>query len=236
MPSEQEPMTRGWFGTGCYNRLWGGWATYQFVPPNSLPPVPKSEGPDGFAWLRTAPEPEAALGPMGARDFESRLDAMTAEANQLGLEVPPALRAFVLDPSLHGKVPTSTCCYLSLSAKLIPLPDEKTPGRLLRFLNDQQCCLLWYLHLLPNGEHKVVCASPEWKKGDVHGATLDDRIKKLHGLVVCADGLEEFVRRFWVENWIWFDEHKGRELTGEPKDYVDDLITRFSRVELSSCA
>jgi len=236
MPSEQKSVTRGWFGIGGCNQLRGGWETYQFISPGSLPPVPQGEGRDEFAWLRAAPEPEAALGPMEGLEFESRLDALTVEANELGLEIPPVLRAFVLDSSLHGKVPTSTCCYLSLSTKLIPLPDENTPGRLLRFLNDQQCCLLWYVHLLPNGQHKIVCASPEWKKGSAHGATLDDQIEKLHELVVCADGLEEFVRRFWVENWVWFGEHGVKDPPREAKDYVDDLATHFSRIELDLCA
>jgi hypothetical protein len=236
MSSEQKPMTREWFGTGGCNQPWGGWATYQFIPPNALPPVPKGEGPNEFAWLHAAPEPEAALGSMEGWKFESRLNALTTEANELGLEVPPALRAFMLDPSLHRKVPTSTRCYLSLSTKLISLPDENIPGRLLRFLNDQQCCLLWYVHLLPNGQHKVVCASPEWKKGGIRGATLDDRIEKLNGLVVCADGIKEFVKTFWIENWVWFDEHRGKELAGKTKDYVDDLGTRFSRIELGLCA
>lgn len=212
---------RGWFGTGGSSQLWGGWGTYQFVPPESLPPVPKSEGPDEFAWLRAAPNTEAPLGPMKEPAVEPRLDALTTEANELGLEVPPSLRTFMLDPSLHGKVPTCTCCYLDLSTKLIPLPDENMPGRLLRFLNDQQCCILWYLHLLPNGEHKVVCASPEFKREEVSGGTLEDGIAKLHNLVVCAEGFEEFIRRFWVENWVWFGEQGGEELEGEVKDYVE---------------
>ncbi|KAI9772812.1 MAG: hypothetical protein M1839_002285 [Geoglossum umbratile] len=220
MSTEQKPIMRGWFGAGGSSRLWDGWGTYQFISPESLPPVTKSDS-DEFAWLRAAPDTECPLGSMDEGSIEPRLDALTAGANELGLKVPPALRVFMLDPSLQGKVPTCTACYLDLSTKLIPLPDENTPGRLLRFMNDQQCCLLWYLHLLPNGQYKVVCASPEFKGGDDSGETLDDGIEKLHNLVVCADGLEEFVRRFWVENWAWFDEHGGRELTGEVKEYVD---------------
>jgi hypothetical protein len=220
MSTEQEPMMRGWFGAGGSTRLWGGWGTYQFISPEFLPPVTKGNS-DEFAWLRSAPDPASPLRPVKGGNVESRLDALTAEANELGLKVPPALRVFMLDSALHGKVLSCTACYLDLPAKLIPLPDENTPGRLLRFMNDQQCCLLWYLHLLPDGKYTVVCASPEFKGEGGSGEALEDRIEKLHHLVVCADGLEEFFRRFWVENWVWFDEHVGRELKGEFKEYVE---------------
>ena len=65
-----------------------------------------------------------------------------------------------------------TACYLDLPTELIELPDG-APGRLLRFMNDQQCCRLWYLHLRLEGEATVVSAWPE-SHDAATGETLED--------------------------------------------------------------
>ncbi len=29
-------------------------------------------------------------------------------------------------------------------------------------------------------------------------------------MTICADGFEEFIKRFWIENTLWFAANKGR--------------------------
>ncbi len=211
----------GWLSPGGNRDLWGATGTYQRVPYDALPPLPERLGV-GLAWLRAAPVPPDPLGvidtddPPSVAEFGPRLDRLSAEAQQVGLVVPPTLRPFMTDPELHGHVPTCTACYIDLPARLIPLPDG-TPGRLLRFLNDQQCCRLWYLHLAPGGGHTVVCALPEWDD-DAHGESLEDLVTP-RDLVVCAPSLEEFIQRFWLENTLWYAAHTGRKLTEDERAY-----------------
>ncbi|KAH0538459.1 hypothetical protein FGG08_004957 [Glutinoglossum americanum] len=222
MATEQEPMPWRWYSPGGNDQLWGSYNTYQSVPYDALPPLPTRTDP-GLAWLRTMPKPRSPLGPSPSldlddeRDFGREIDKLTAEAKELGLTVPSALRGFMTDSELYGRVPSCTACYIDLPDRLIPLPDGR-PGRLLRFLNDQQCVLLWYLHLLPDGQHVVVCGLPD---GDPEGFSLDDNIVALNG-VICAPSFEDFVHRFWLENTIWFAVvGERRELSGEERAYID---------------
>jgi hypothetical protein len=161
-PSE---LPWGWLTPGSNEQLWGQAGTYKSVPYEALPPLQRVG--TGLAWLRAAAEVPAPLTVMDADDAPSladlgtRLDQLTAEARELELVVPPDLRVFMTDPGIHGRVPTVTACYLDLPVRLVPLPDDR-PGKLLRFMNDQQCCVLWYLHLIPGGQHRVVCVMPEF--------------------------------------------------------------------------
>lgn len=201
--AEENDLAWGWWSPG--SQLWGDQGTYQAVAYEALPPLPKREG-NAFSWLRAAPNAPDPLGVIDAddapsvEDFVPTVDRLTAEARHLGLTVPPAFRTFMTERELHRRVPTCTACYLDLPSRLIALPDGQS-GRLLRFLNDQQCCLLWYLHLRPGGDHTVVCADPEWED-DAKGESLEDLVTP-RNLVVCAPSLEDFVHRFWLENTLW---------------------------------
>jgi hypothetical protein len=130
---------------------------------------------------------------------------IVTEAKALGLVVPGELVRFLDDEGLHRRVPTCTACYLDVPAKLVGLPGGQ-PGRLLRFLNDSQLALVWYVHLMPNGAHQIVCAYPELDDLAV-GETLDE-VMTPRDLAVCAPSFEEFILRFWIENTLWFAARK----------------------------
>jgi hypothetical protein len=38
---------------------------------------------------------------------------------------------------------------------------------------------------------------------------------------ICAPTFEEFIKRFWIENTIWFAANKGKPLEGELRAYAD---------------
>jgi hypothetical protein len=220
---QDEGLPRGWFSPGRNRSLWGEGSTYQRVPYEELPPLPKRPG-DELAWLRATSVPSDPLDvidtddPPSVEEFGPKIDLLTAEAKKLGFTVPPMLRPFMTDPDLHGHVPTCTACYIDLPDRLVPLPEGQ-PGRLLRFLNDQQCCLLWYLHLTPEGGHSVVCAWPEWDD-DADGESLEDFVTPCD-LVVCSPSFEDFIHRFWLKNTLWYAVRAKRRLTEDEQAYVD---------------
>src|SRR5204862_5037377 len=103
------------------------------------------------------------------------------------------------------------------------------PGRLLRFLNDQQCCLPWYLHLLPDGRHTVVCAWPEFDDG-ADGSSLE-AIATPRDPVICAPSFEDFVYRFLLENTLWFAVEEGRTLSDEERAYIDSARHNLEEID-----
>jgi hypothetical protein len=230
-------LPRRWFTAGTNLEVWGEAGTYKEIPYEALPPLPVVVGEEGsFAWLRGAPVSPHALdfgdfggggeeGEAGEADEESKQAAIDArlarivfDATKLGLTVPAALVAFIGHPELHRRVPSCTACYLDVPAKLVPLPGGQ-PGMLLRFMNDQQCCLLWYVLLEPGGGHSVVCAAPDYED-DAIGESIED-IAKPRDVAVCAPSFEAFMHRFWLENSLWFAVNKRVPLTAEQKAYAD---------------
>jgi hypothetical protein len=207
---------------GNNRELWGDAGTYVSVPYDALPPV---AGPlDGsFGWLAAAPGTTNGMRVRQEREepvhMPDVIDARIAEAEGAGLSIPSAFATFMTDPELHTRVPSCTACYYDLGPRLIPIPNHSGPERLLRFLNDQQACYLWYLLLEPGGRHRIAFALPEWT--DNAGAeTLEDAVIA-RDVTVCAASFEEFIKRFWIENSIWFTVHKGQPLAGELRAYAD---------------
>lgn len=208
----------GWVTAGGSDALWGmDLATYRSIPHDKLPPVLLEGRP--FAWLETAPDAEWGLAFDGGYDSSVKdgLGELSRQASKEGLIVPDDFIGFMTNPILHTRVPTCTACYLELPSKLFALPDGE-PGRLLRFMNDQQCCVLWFLHLQPNGRHSVVCAAPEFSDSAEEGASMEDAMK-LHEPMTCAPSFESFMRRFWLENSIWFAAQNQTKLTPEQEAY-----------------
>jgi hypothetical protein len=219
------PLPRRWFTAGTNLDAWGDAGTYKASPYEALPALPAWARDGAFEWLRAAPESPHGLdfGDDAGDERPSlgsvpeRLDRILGEAKKLGLTVPRELVTFILHPELHRRVPSCTACYLDVPTNLVTL--EGRSGRLLRFMNDQQCCLLWYVLLEPGGGHSVVVAAPDFDE-DASGDTLDDLAKPLDP-AVCAPSFEEFMQRFFLENSLWFASSKRQPLTPEQKAYSD---------------
>jgi hypothetical protein len=207
-------LPRVWITAGSNEKLWGDAGTYKTIPYAALPPI---EGLDRFGWL------EKADGAQYGMTFEHQedppLDARVAEAKKAGLTVPPEAVRFLSDPELHSKIPSCTACYFELGAKLTPLPDHDGPERLLRFMHDQQTCYVWYLLLEPKGRHRIVVAWPEWID-EAKGETFED-LAIPRELREVAPSFEEFIKRFFIENTIWFAANKGKPFEPEHERYAD---------------
>ena len=112
---------------------------------------------------------------------------------------------------------------------MVPCPFG-SGGYLLRFLNDQQGCVFWYLYLTSRGEHCVVAslACLDWEiaaDDEEHGIPDTDDAWEDPPLeavtVCCAPSFETFLYRFWLENEIWCALYKkDRALTMPEQPYL----------------
>ena len=215
----RSPFPQGWSTSGSNEEFWGEGGTYTLIPYDKLPAIEQNRFDGSFGWLPPLANGDLALDFDEARvDQPLQLDSLRAEAKRLGLTIPDSFTKFITTPEIYRRVPTCTACYLDLSERLLE-PPVNAPGRFLRFLNDQQTCVLWYLYLRPDGEHAVVAGTPEWPD-DAEGETLDD-VVTLEDLVFCAPDFEGFVYRFWMENTILYALFEEHPLAREQQVYLD---------------
>ncbi|MFO0809957.1 MAG: hypothetical protein U0746_15150 [Gemmataceae bacterium] len=146
-----------------------------------------------------------------------------AEARALGLVLPNTFVLLTASFELQDRIPSCTACYFDLPETIIESPFR--PGdRIIRFLNDQQACVCWYLYL-PTDEPPFVISS----SGDGNAPFLDAidfttrpelvaTAKRFTALA--AKSFDEFIYRFWIENCIWFHLDMGMPLTPIQLKYV----------------
>lgn len=235
MQPEQAPFLPAWwaFDLAPYRPPVAQFATYTRYPYESLPPLELTRFRGDFHWLAgISSEVEAQMKPHqpdSAYDLKLKqtLQQLQTACGTLGVMLPPEFSHFMGAPALQHQIPSCTACYFSLSER--PIPSPIGSGHLIRFLRDQQDCLIWYLYLNAQGDHCVVCAD-----GDV-GFMLEDEESAKHldpeaiqGITYCAPSFEVFLYRFWLENTIWFALNEGGSLTAEMRVYLGHYQTSGS--------
>ncbi|WP_437616830.1 hypothetical protein WMF20_23270 [Sorangium sp. So ce834] len=215
------PFPLGWYTAGSHESFWGHGNTYMLIPYDQLPELEQHHWDGSFRWLPAPPERDTVLG-VHEESCEKQLDLsqLYGEAQQAGIRIPDAFATFLTTPEIHRRVPTCTACYLELSTRLLEPPSNQ-PGRLLRFMNDQQACVLWYLYLPPDDVPAVVAGMPEWLDDASEGSLDDDDGVVFEQLVLCAPDFETFIYRFWIENAIWYALVERRPLTSAQSAYLD---------------
>ena len=224
------PFTMGWWAAdlGRYRPCDG---TYCLYPYESLPPLPPLDG--SLAWLGALPD--AVDGQMepyrNAPGVRGNLERITAEAERLGLTLPGAFLRLMGSPELQDRIPSCTACYFQLSEHITPCPGSER-GFVVRFLNDQQDVLAWYLYLTPAGEQCVLVSPYELDgaEADEDAATgsnarspeeQERRTQAISANIrVCALNFEEFIYRFWRENTLWFKLDSADALTADEQTYL----------------
>ena len=197
------PFRPGWyaFDLGQYRPCDG---TYCLSPYEDLPPVPAPD--ESLAWLGPLDErTDQQMQIHRDRQVASgKLDQIVASAQRLGLTLPPSFLRLMGSPELQERIPSCTACYFSLSDDIIPCPGSEQ-GYIVRFLNDQQEVLLWYLYLTPAGEQRVLVSPYSLEEVAQRGPLSDEwRQAILANTFECAPTFAEFIYRFWLENVIWF--------------------------------
>lgn len=219
MDVRQSPFPLGWYTSATLEEFWGGEGTYMRIPYDALPSIEGQRFDGTFAWLPPLRGADLAL------DFDesrpenlARLARLFQETDRLGLTVPESFVSFVSRPELHCRVPICTECYLEIPERVIEsMPG--TNGYLLRFMNDQQLMLLWYLYLRPDGDHGIVVGNPQWRD-EPQGSTIEGMYEVKEQLL-CAPDFESFIYRFWLENSVWYALSEGRALTPPLQAYLD---------------
>ncbi|MFF1398845.1 hypothetical protein ACFVZD_34175 [Streptomyces sp. NPDC058287] len=190
-------------------------ATYDLYPYDSLPPLDPAQHTGAFEWL--APARDAVPAQV------TRLDGLTAELALAGLGLPRDFVTFHADPLLSGSLDhvSVTGCWTDIS---VPLPSPVEPGAaLVRFLRDQQDCVLWYLYLRSSGEPFIVHSEVDYeyeyearRDGIATETNLDDAAEQWAALCWCAASFEEFAHRYWIENRLWRIINDGDTSSLEP--------------------
>lgn len=214
------PFRPGWysFDLGQYRPCDG---TYCLSPYEDLPPLPAPD--ESLAWL--GPLDERTDQQMQIhRDREvasGKLDQIVASAQRLELTLPPSFLRLMGLPELQKRIPSCTACYFSLSDDIISCPGSEQ-GYIVRFLNDQQEVLLWYLYLTPAGEQRVLVTPYALEEVAQRGSLSDEwRQAILANTFECAPTFAEFIYRFWLENVIWFKlNDTAAALTPDEQSYV----------------
>ena len=230
MTDTRPPFERAWFTAGRTD-LWNCQATYCTVPYEYLPRL--SRVTDDLTWLdQVTPELRRVIG--GASTLNSsenqiaNLESIVAKAKSLSLPLPEPFQRFMRAADLQDKVPTCTGCYLGLSDDFVPISGAEGQF-LLRFLNDSQGCVMWYLRLGRTGSSGVI-ASTYFLELDIFDAVGYKGVKRQDAFreaVTCAETFTEFLYRFWVENTIWYSLHKQLPLTQIQQEYKSQITTKL---------
>lgn len=200
-------------------------ATYCETPLQNLPPV---EASDNLKWLEPLhPVIDAKTRQYRPNARERQIYAQNAkvilaQAEELGLHLPAAFKELIQSEELQNRFPSATACYFDLPGKIVSAPFG-LDGRIIRFLNDQQVSVLWYLYLPTQGVPTVLASYP------VEGADFLEELNVEDARVVAdasdatrivARTFAEFLHRYWIENSVWFKKSHGIELTSAEASYI----------------
>jgi hypothetical protein len=155
------------------------------------------------------------------------LAAIERDLKSLGFRLSEDFLTFIRHANIHGRIPTCTACYLELSEAVAPLPGF--PGSYaVRFMNDSQCCVLWYLLFQASGPVRVL-ANPYFIERDIFDAmeyfadddTPLDYADAIENACICGESFGEFICRFGIENMIWYATHEQYSLSPIEQAYLD---------------
>ena len=144
-------LPKGWYAIAS-DELWLGDRTYTHVDYGQLPRLDRTFD-ESFDWL-CENGPRDNLIVEDSHVSKERLEALVQRASEQGITLPSSFIKFFSTPALQARIPSPTACWLDLPQRLIEYGD----GFLLRFLADQQICVVWYL-FLRGSEHVAVYAN-----------------------------------------------------------------------------
>ncbi len=222
------PFQTGWYSFGLpgYRPCRG---TYERYPYDQLPPIPENQLTGQLQWLvplddainesmqryRPTPEQRAEWLPQWTEDLKS----VVASAQHLGLTLPDAFVCLMSSPELQDRIPSCTDCHFRLS-QLAFCPGDEEKGYVLRFLHDQQDCVIWHLYLSSRGEECVLASYTYLDQMYTDPEEWGPEEEAISHTWICAPSFEAFLYRFWIENVIWYNLYKKKPLKEEQKQYL----------------
>ena len=195
--------------------------TYGYFEYDCLPPIEAQLNGD-FAWLTPMDQRvEKEMLPHWEADrkrvgITTNLERMVTEVTRRGFVLPDIFLRFMRSEILQKRVPSCTACYFDAPERPVDAPAPGT-GMLVRFMNDQQWCILWYLYVEKSGAHAVLASD---RALDLELDELEDGNGE-PSLYLCAQDFEAFLYRFWLENSAWYVLHeKHRPLSSAEERYL----------------
>ncbi|MET1072556.1 MAG: hypothetical protein ABWY11_07920 [Umezawaea sp.] len=195
--------------------------TYGRWPYDSVPPLDHLPFTGSYEWFGDIGELVDDRCTAAVRDLERA-------AADAGVALPADFVAFETHAEVRGALVDVSCCWTDLSG-LMPSPFEEG-AYLVRFLRDQQDCVIWYLYLRP-GQDAFVVHSHElawyldhllddfddgWEPPELTAVELAAEVSW------CAPSFEQFAYRFWIENRLSeVLTEGGRDLEPAERDYLD---------------
>lgn len=194
--------------------------TYCQYPLETLPPIPPLDGT--LSWLgplgRPVPPDESphqrARRERDMAEVREKTHDLATQAERLGLRLPDAFTRIMAAPELLDRIPEYAGSWFSLyHAPLVPLSGSED-GFVVRFLNDQQDCILWYLYVSRHGAEAVLAVVDPYPEApspylellvapDEDGPLTDaQQHAVLAHTYVCAPSFEAFIYRRWLEATI----------------------------------
>ncbi len=218
---DQPPFPQAWwsFDLGRYRGCDGTYCIYAY---DSLPPLPAvSESLDWLEPMNERTDAQMAIhrNPPEARGEVAKL---TDTAARLGLRLPESFVRLMSDSELQDRIPSCTACFFKLSDDIIPCPTSDG-GYIVRFYNDQQDVLLWYLYLTPQGAQYVLVTPIELEEMAARALSDEERQSIQRNTWVCAPSFVSFIYRWWLENSIWFkvsESDDEEKLTADKRAYL----------------
>ena len=219
MKPEQTPFSTAWWSVELpgYRACDG---TYCFFSYENLPHIDESLFRGEFQWLPELDSRRQSIVDIHKQvpddALARKMSGLLACGKQMKLDLPASFVEFMSTPHLRDQIPSATACYFDLPDKIVEDPFGEG-GYMIRFLNDQQEILIWSLYLKPTGDRCVLVSSAAFDK-----LSLEDIPKEslLQSVAFCAESLEAFLYRFWMENMLWFALSGGQTLTKEQERYV----------------
>lgn len=226
-------------------------ATYCRYPYEDLPSIPPLDGTLSWlgqpGWLESpdiTPERRASRECLTAKARATVRDLAT-QAEQLGLMLPTAFTRLMAAPELYTHIPEYAGCWFNHGeARLDPCPGSDD-AFVVRFLNDQQDCILWYLYLTRGGDEAVLAVADPYPdapsnylerlaRPDEDGPLTDKQQQAvLANTYRCAPSFEAFVFRWWLEASIYMkvNEYSSEPLTEEESRYLAHCRRSFWMLE-----
>lgn len=203
----------------------GTYGRYEF---KRLPPLPFTLCGD-FGWLASAPPHRQNIGKKYAGETAKASKLLRASSAGLGLRLPDAFMRFMETPSLHGRIRSTTDCYLDLCPE--PIRSPLGGGWLVHFLADSQGSMFWYLYLTADGADHAVVSSPDFystayeqsedDEADSEDEEWEDEEPDPAAISFCAESFEAFLSRFWLENEMVFAQVLKTPMPDVGRQYIE---------------
>lgn len=145
----------------------------------------------------------------GQREWEERYALILSQAMQQQVQLPHAFIQLLSSDELMNQI-----CNLSPTGNYFSLPPHgmtRAPlgldGHIIRFYNDQQICLCWYLYVPSSGPAVVLAGG--FNRVDYLedvGPDADDLViaDVRQNLALVAHSFSEFLYRLWIESLLYY--------------------------------